>query len=142
MILTAVGMLGDVSTQAGEQVHDARERTITGGAITRCRSCGGTSLCPVLDLGSTPIANALVDPGQHAGVDPRYPLAITFCPDCALVQLAHPLPAEAIFDEEYPYYSSFSDALMAHAAAHVADLIESRQLGPESRALEIASKQG
>ena len=87
----------------------------------------------MLDLGSTPIANALVDPQKLADVDPRFPLAIIFCSDCTLVQLAHPLPAEAIFDEEYPYYSSFSDALMAHAASHVAGLIDVPSTSGRSR---------
>ena len=41
--------------------------------------------------------------------DPTYPLEIVFCPDCALVQLGYILPAEPIFGEDYPYFSSFSD---------------------------------
>jgi SAM-dependent methyltransferase len=113
-----------------------------GGAVTACRSCGGHELRPVLDLGSTPVANALVDPARAPAVDPTYPLAVAFCPTCTLVQLAYALPADAIFDAEYPYFSSFSDALMAHAAAHVDGLIASRGLGPKSFAVEVASNDG
>ena len=71
-----------------------------------------------------------------------YPLGIALCPACALVQLEYALPADAIFDEDYPYYSSFSDALCAHAAAHVAELIAGRQLGSTSFAVEVASNDG
>lgn len=112
-----------------------------GERVSICRSCGSDALHDVLDLGSTPVANALV-PLDSAGPDPSFPLAIVFCASCALVQLGYALPAEAIFDEEYPYYSSFSDALCRHAAAHVADLIETRHLGPEHLAVEVASNDG
>jgi SAM-dependent methyltransferase len=112
------------------------------GGITTCRSCGGHDLHDVLDLGSTPIANALVEPIDPPDRDERFPLAITFCASCTLVQLAHPLPADAIFDEEYPYFSSFSDALMAHAASHVAGLLETRRPGPDAFAVEVASNDG
>jgi len=95
-----------------------------------------------LSLGSTPIANALIDPNRAPDSDPTFPLDIVFCVSCALVQLGHALPAERIFDEEYPYYSSFSDALCAHAAAHVENLISGRALGPTSLVVEVASNDG
>ncbi|MET0326688.1 MAG: class I SAM-dependent methyltransferase, partial [Ilumatobacteraceae bacterium] len=107
-----------------------------------CRSCGHDQLQPVLSLGSTPIANALVDPDRAPVEDPSYPLAIVFCPTCALVQLGFALPAERIFDEEYPYFSSFSEALGRHAAAHVEGLVAARGLGPDSFAVEVASNDG
>jgi SAM-dependent methyltransferase len=111
-------------------------------AVTTCRSCGGGDLHEVLSLGSTPIANALVDPAHAPVVDPSLPLDIVLCATCALVQLGHALPAEAIFDEEYPYYSSFSDALCAHASAHVDQLVAQRSLGPSSLVVEVASNDG
>lgn len=109
--------------------------------VRPCRSCGGTRLVPVLDLGSTPIANALVDP-TLATADPRYPLGIVLCDSCSLVQLERPLPAGAIFDSDYPYYSSYSDALCRHARQHVEGLIAHRRLGPDSFAVEVASNDG
>lgn len=109
--------------------------------VRSCRSCGGTRLTPVLDLGSTPIANALVDP-DTLSADPRYPLAIVFCDNCSLVQLERPLPAGAIFDSDYPYYSSYSDALVRHARAHVDALVSQRNLGSHSFAVEVASNDG
>lgn len=109
--------------------------------LQSCRSCGGRRLAPVLDLGATPIANALVSPGD-VGPDPTYPLAIVFCSACSLVQLDRPLPAGAIFDSDYPYFSSFSDALCRHARAHVEGLVERHGLGPGSFAVEVASNDG
>lgn len=112
-----------------------------GGRVTACRSCGSGKLHDVLDLGSTPIANALVAPDDD-GVDPSFPLLVVFCEDCALVQLGYALPADAIFDDAYPYYSSFSDAMCRHAAANVRDLIANRGLQPHHFAVEVASNDG
>jgi SAM-dependent methyltransferase len=111
-------------------------------AVTACRSCGGRDLREVLSLGSTPIANALVDPLDAPASDPAFPLEIVFCTACALVQLGHALPASRIFDADYPYYSSFSDALCAHAAAHVDRLIAERRLDSKSLVVEVASNDG
>jgi SAM-dependent methyltransferase len=95
---------------------------------------------PVLDLGETPIANALQEMGAPPA--PRYPLNIVFCPECSLVQLGYELDASVIFDDEYPYYSSVSDALVRHAGEHAARLIASRRLDSSSIAVEVASNDG
>jgi SAM-dependent methyltransferase len=110
--------------------------------VAACRSCGSDDLAPFLDLGATPVANALVEPCRAAVPDPAFPLNLLFCRRCSLVQLGFEIPADVIFDTDYPYFSSFSDALCRHAADHVAGLIEARQLGPESLIVELASNDG
>jgi SAM-dependent methyltransferase len=110
--------------------------------VAACRLCGRPGLKAFLDLGETPIANALLRPTDLAELEPRYPLEVGFCPGCSLVQLTYELPADAIFNEAYPYYSSFSDALCRHAREHALGLIESQGLGPESLVVEVASNDG
>jgi hypothetical protein len=58
------------------------------------------------------------------------------------VQLTHELPAEVIFGADYPYFSSFSDALVAHSGEHVDDLVAQRGLGAGSLVVELASHDG
>jgi len=115
---------------------------VIGARVERCRSCGGGELAEILDLGDTPIANSLVDPDDAPASDERYPLGLVFCRSCSLVQLTYELPATAIFGEDYPYYSSFSDELCRHAAAHVEGLLATRDLGSDSFAVEVASNDG
>jgi SAM-dependent methyltransferase len=110
--------------------------------VTTCRSCGGQRPRQFLSLGATPIANRLVRPDRLDAVDPAFPLGVGFCERCALVQLTHVLPADEIFDEDYPYFSSFSDMLVRHSEKHVVELIESRNLGPDSLVVEVASNDG
>lgn len=118
------------------------ERPFDGDRVRVCRSCGHAVLEPVLSLGSTPIANALVDPALAPVTDPSFPLEIVFCPACALVQLGFALPADRIFGRDYPYFSSFSDALCRHAATHVEGLIKTKALDASSFVVEVASNDG
>jgi SAM-dependent methyltransferase len=110
--------------------------------ITACRSCGSSRLEPVLDLGSTPLADRLVTSDQLAAPEPTFPLAVVFCPDCGLMQIRETVPPEVLFCEDYPYFSSFSDALLRHSRENVLELITARGLGPDSLAIELASNDG
>jgi SAM-dependent methyltransferase len=110
--------------------------------VEACRSCGAPSPRPFLSLGVTPIANALLREADLAHAEPRFPLGVAFCETCTLVQLTDVLPAEVIFGHDYPYYSSFSDALLAHARDHVEGLLASGRLGPGKRLVEVASNDG
>jgi SAM-dependent methyltransferase len=114
----------------------------SGGPVESCRSCGHDDLRPVVSLGETPIANALVDPTQAEMEDRRFPLDVVFCPRCSLVQLGYALPADVIFGDEYPYFSSYSQALVDHARRHVADLVATRRLDARSFVVEVASNDG
>jgi SAM-dependent methyltransferase len=114
----------------------------SGKAVTHCRSCGSTDLRPFLDLGLSPVANELLALDADLLAEGRYPLVVSFCADCTLVQLGYELPADALFDADYPYYTSFSDAFCAHAAEHVSGLLATRNLGPDSLVVELASNDG
>ena len=106
-----------------------------------CRSCGTSTLVTFLSLGETPLADALVDPSSRAP-EPRFPLDVAFCPSCSLVQILEEVPPAQLFVDNYLYFSSFSDALAAHAREHAHGLIDSRPLGAESLVVEIASNDG
>jgi SAM-dependent methyltransferase len=107
--------------------------------VARCRGCGSALPTPFLDLGTQPLANALLDPG--AEVEARYPLAVCRCAECQLVQLERTVDPEALFSE-YVYFSSYSDTFLAHAERMAATLTERFHLGRGSRVLEIASNDG
>jgi SAM-dependent methyltransferase len=107
----------------------------------RCRSCGGVTVAPVLSLGSTPLANALLTDAQLSGTEPTFPLEVVFCENCSLVQLTETVPPGVLFSE-YVYFSSFSDAAVEHARVTAERVIRERQLGPSSLVMEIASNDG
>lgn len=110
--------------------------------INGCRSCGNPDLTQVLDLGSSPVADRLLSADRLSEPEPRFPLEVVFCQQCSLLQIRETVDPEILFCQDYPYYSSFSNELVRHSRANVLELIASRQLGPESRVIELASNDG
>lgn len=106
-----------------------------------CRSCGATGLLPLLDLGRTPLANALLTSEQLTKPEALYPLKLVFCPVCTLVQITETVSPEQLF-REYFYLSSFSDTLLRHAEKLAEQVIVSRGLDSNSLVIEIASNDG
>ena len=81
-----------------------------------CRFCRAPLTRTFLDLGDQPLANSYLTPEQlAAGAEPVFPLHTRVCDRCFLVQADHEVPAEAIFDEGYAYFSSFSPGWVEHA---------------------------
>ena len=107
----------------------------------RCRSCEHGDLRPILSLGRTPLANALLTAEQLREPEATFRLELVFCPACALVQITETVPPEVLF-REYAYLSSFSDTVVQNAEGIVRRLIGLEGLGSESLAVEIASNDG
>ena len=110
-------------------------------AAVQCRSCGATDLAPVLDLGETPLANALLTADALDGDEPRFPLDVVMCPACSLVQVTTSVPPERLF-ADYAYFSSYVPGVVASAAEHVKKVLAERALGPDNLVMEIASNDG
>jgi len=108
----------------------------------RCRSCGSQGLKPVIDLGLMPLSNALRTADRLDEPERRYPLEVGFCPHCALVQILETIPCEELFPEDYVYFSSYSEDLLAHAKRNAEELMITRCLGPENLVVELASNDG
>jgi len=112
------------------------------GQIDACRSCGAPDLEIVLDLGLSPLADRLLTTEQLAKPEAQYPLRLAFCHNCSLVQIDYTVPPEELFCNDYPYFSSVSDALQAHTVANVREIIARRQLTSDSLVMELASNDG
>jgi SAM-dependent methyltransferase len=110
--------------------------------IKNCRSCGGDDLRTVLDLGRQPIANALLTEEQLAQPEEKFPLALAFCPLCALLQVTETVPPDVLYRRDFPYFSSSSPALLRHSTEHVEALIRKYNLGPHSLVVEVGSNDG
>lgn len=120
-----------------EAPYAARSRT-----IAACRSCGSPRIEVFLDLGVTPLVDRLVEAHRRDEVEPAFPLETALCHDCSLVQITETVDPELLFEDSYPYYSSFSPALLAHSRDNVLDILSRRELGPDSLVIELASNDG
>jgi len=108
-----------------------------------CRFCRAPLTQTFLDLGRQPLANSYLTPEQlAAGTERAYPLHTRVCGRCFLVQADDVVPAEAIFDAEYAYFSSYSAGWVEHARRYAVAMTERFGLGPESLVIEVASNDG
>jgi len=108
-----------------------------------CRFCRTPLVHTFVDLGLQPLANSNLTRDQlEAGAERRYPLHARVCHACFLVQVDDAVPAEAIFDQDYAYFSSFSPSWVAHARRYAEAMAERLKLGPDSLVVEIASNDG
>jgi SAM-dependent methyltransferase len=104
-----------------------------------CRACGERDAEPVLSLGRLPLANALIEPGEHDG--DRFPLDLIRCRRCTLVQITETVPPERLF-RTYSYFSSFSDTYVEHARRLAAWAVAELGLDRRSLVVEAASNDG
>jgi 2-polyprenyl-3-methyl-5-hydroxy-6-metoxy-1,4-benzoquinol methylase len=68
----------------------------------------------VLDLGKQPLANGYEQYVGNSVCAPRYPLSVSECPVCHLVQLDEHAPPEDLFRRDYPFRSGESLTWMDH----------------------------
>ncbi|NJL27768.1 MAG: class I SAM-dependent methyltransferase [Thermoanaerobaculia bacterium] len=106
-----------------------------------CRFCAEPLSEVVVDLGSSPLANSLLDATKLQQMEPTFPLCVYLCTECMLVQLPAFESPEAIFSD-YVYFSSFSDSWLAHAQRYVETMIERFAITPAQQVVEIASNDG
>ncbi len=129
------------SRGATASVSDARSSGVENPEVeNRCRSCGG-DLHPFIDLGLSPLCESFLTREQLGRGEMFYPLDVKICSRCWLGQLREYVPVGEIF-REYAYFSSFSEAWLAHARAYVASVVRRFGLDETSFIIEVASNDG
>ena len=109
--------------------------------INGCRHCGTELEHTLVDLGSSPPCNNLLDADSLAKGEVFYPLHVKVCGSCFLAQVEEFVAPEEIF-AEYCYFSSFSTSYVAHAKRFVDESIDRFALTANSRVFEVASNDG
>lgn len=108
----------------------------------KCRHCHASLRLPFLDLGSAPPSNAYLSAAALNAPETWYPLRLLVCEQCWLVQTEDHAGREALFSDDYAYFSSFSSSWLAHAQAYVQAMRTRFGLGPQSLVAEVASNDG
>ena len=95
-----------------------------------------------IDLGSAPPSNAFLDAAALQCAETHLPLKVLACPACGLVQIDALPQREALFGDDYVYFSSYSASWLAHTRAYVDQAVHRLALGPRSLVMEVASNDG
>lgn len=110
-------------------------------ASFNCRSCGHTVAASVLDLGTQPLANNLLNREDLEKPEPRFKLHLVVCQQCWLMQLLDTVRPVEMFTD-YPYFSSTSTTMLDHAARAAARYLCEFRLTKENLVIEIGSNDG
>lgn len=105
----------------------------------KCRLCGQEISECLLDLGMTPLANRMIEESEIGKGEKYYPLRISRCPSCGLIQIMDDIDPYEIF-HDYPYYSSFSKGWLEHAMNYSKKI--KKQIKNNATIVEIACNDG
>lgn len=111
--------------------------------LGNCRLCGAGLTHSVTDLGKSPLCETFLTPEQTAAAEYFFPLHAVVCDQCWLVQVKeYNVPADAIFTDHYPYYSSFSTSWVEHARKYCEMITARLGLGDKKLVVELACNDG
>jgi SAM-dependent methyltransferase len=106
-----------------------------------CRFCGTGLQRTLIDLGMSPLCETYPSVADLNRGETYYPLHVSVCENCWLVQLGEYQTAESIFTD-YPYFSSFSDSWLKHCDKYCEAMTARLGLGNDSFVVEVASNDG
>ena len=107
-----------------------------------CRFCKEELKDVFIDLVNSPPSNSFLTRQQLNEPEVFFPLKVYTCNNCFLVQVDEYKKSDAIFDDEYVYFSSFSTSWLAHAKKYTEKMIDRFGLSEKSQVIEIASNDG
>ncbi len=107
-----------------------------------CRLCEGNNLHPFLDLGLHPPSDQFRSIEQLNNPVIFYPLVVNICDDCGFVQLGYVVPAEILYQDNYPYESSTTQTGRNHYFEFAKAVVEDFNLQRNDLAVDIGSNVG
>jgi len=108
----------------------------------QCRFCKTELTNTFIDLVNSPASNSYLSAGQLNEPEVFFPLKVYTCDNCFLVQVDEYKKSDAIFNNEYAYFSSYSTSWLKHAKNYVDMMIGRFGYNPSSLVVEIASNDG
>lgn len=107
-----------------------------------CRFCSEPLRTPLIDLFNSPASNSFLSQVQLNEPEVYFPLKVFICENCYLVQIDEYKKSDAIFNNEYVYFSSYSRSWLEHSRNYTVMMQKRFSLGKNSSVIEIASNDG
>jgi SAM-dependent methyltransferase len=79
----------------------------------RCRGCAAEAVRPFFDLGELPLAGGFIDDESQIAAERSFPLLISVCESCGLVQIVEPVDPEILF-QDYSFATGTVAGLVRH----------------------------
>ena len=78
-----------------------------------CRACAKPAVRPFFDLGAMPLAGGFLDGPEAIASEQRYPLLVSVCEHCGLVQIVDPVDPSILFSD-YSFKTGTIPGLVRH----------------------------
>jgi SAM-dependent methyltransferase len=108
----------------------------------KCRHCATELTRLVLDLGKAPPSNAYLGAESLDAPEAYFPLRLMLCEACWLVQTEDFAGREALFADDYAYFSAFSTSWLEHSKRYVEAMTARFSLDAQSTVAEVAANDG
>lgn len=109
--------------------------------VQKCRVCGHENLVSYLDLGETPLANALINKSETNSEEEQYPLNVVYCSECYFSQIDTIVHPDVLF-KNYVYRSAISNYFQEHCEELAEELNDNGSIGKGQLIVDIASNDG
>jgi SAM-dependent methyltransferase len=109
--------------------------------VAACRFCRAELRRTFVDLGMSPLCETFLTAEELNRAEAFYPLHVQVCEECLLVQLEEYVSPDEIFTD-YPYFSSYSESWLRHAARYVDRITERLGLDGSGLVVELGSNDG
>ena len=106
----------------------------------KCRVCGSKKLVEILNLGNIPLADLFVK--SPKAKEKKFPLVVSVCKSCFLVQLMHDVNDDLLFSNNYAFHTGGSPSSIPYFKKYAADVLEKFPKEALEFTLEIASNDG
>ena len=107
--------------------------------ITECRICESKDIKEFLDLGNQPFANSLIKyPNEKENL---YPLSLSWCPNCNLIQLNHTADPKELF-LDYVWVTATSKTAREYSKIFYEEILKRVENLENGYVLEVASNDG
>lgn len=107
-----------------------------------CRMCGDSHLEPYLDLGHMPPADRFLTADQLKQPEVSFPLEVCLCRGCGLSQLGFVVDPAFLYQEDYPYEASTTQAGRRHFAAFASSVTRRLELSDRDLVVDVGSNVG
>lgn len=108
----------------------------------KCRHCRAEVKLSFLDLGFAPPSNAYLPKCALSAPEIWLPLRLLVCESCWLAQVEDFTSHDALFTNNYAYFSSFSKSWLTHSERYVKSMTERLGLSISSLVCEVAANDG
>lgn len=105
-----------------------------------CRICESKKLFLLLDLGETPLADLFVK--NPRAKEDKFPLRVSVCKECFLVQLNYDVDDDLLFGDNYAFYTAGSPSSIPYFKSYADDVLKRFPKETKKFTLEIASNDG